>query len=103
MTRERKITKVHYCDRHRKSFLSESVQRRMETLCEGGWSHGGHCEGGRCRLWPGRDYFAAEYCGREMFLEWTWPQEIQTAKRESARKRANDLAYEEWRTAEVAS
>jgi hypothetical protein len=71
MNGERKITKVQYCDKHRWSFLSERVERRMETLCEGGWAHGGACEGGRCRLWPGRDWFAADYCSAEMDLEWT--------------------------------
>lgn len=71
MAAPRKHTRMDFCDRHRLAFLSESVYRRAEVMVEGGWAHGGPCEGGRCRLWPGRDYYSEELCHGEMELDWT--------------------------------
>lgn len=69
----RKRTRMEFCDRHAPMFLEERVDRRAETMVEGGWSHGGPCEGGKCRLWPGRDFYVAEVCHGEMVLDWTDP------------------------------
>jgi hypothetical protein len=71
----RKRTRLEFCDRHRASFLSESVYRRVEVMVEGGWASGGPCGGGRCELYPGLDYICRETCEEyglaAMPLDWT--------------------------------
>jgi hypothetical protein len=71
MKRERKITKFEICERHSGWFAGESRYRKAETFVEGGPASSGRCEGGKCRLWPGRDFYVAELCHGEMALDWT--------------------------------
>ena len=66
---------MEFCEHHAPTFLSVPVYRRAETMVEGGWASGGPCEGGKCRLWPGRDYYVAEICHGEMVLDWTTDRE----------------------------
>lgn len=74
-TKTRKISKWEICDKHAPWFTGETRRRIAETFVEGGpggnrWRGG--CEGGTCRLWPGRDYYIEEICdGGELALEWT--------------------------------
>lgn len=71
-TRERKITKFQLCDRHRPWFSGETRRRQIECMVEGGpggWTPG--CEGGCCKIWPGRDVFEPSVCHDELPLEWT--------------------------------
>lgn len=77
MTGERKRTRFELCDRHAPWFAGQGRYRTVECLCEGGPGGGarGACEGGQCRLWPGRDLFEASVCTSEMDLEWTRERE----------------------------
>jgi hypothetical protein len=71
MDKIRKHTKFAYCEKHAPMFAGETRYRQAETCVEGGWAYGGPCEGGVCRLWPGRDFFVAEICTSEYELDWT--------------------------------
>lgn len=96
----RQRTKMEYCDRHRASFLSESVYRRVEVMAEGGWASGGPCEGGRCKLYPGRDYICRETCEEyglgEMPLDWTTEPDDDLTEEQAVRaadRRARESDY----------
>lgn len=72
MTRARKITKFQLCDRHASWFAGTTRYRKAETFVEGGPGSGlPGCSGGKCRLWPGRDFYVEEICHGEMTLDWT--------------------------------
>lgn len=66
----RKHTKFETCERHR-WLKRETRYRRAEFFAEGGPAGQAGCEGGRCRLWPGRDLFVEELCSEEFELDWT--------------------------------
>ncbi len=69
---DRKITKFQFCERHEPWFAGASRYRKIECMFEGGpggWTPG--CEGGMCRLWPGRDICDASVCSTEFELDWT--------------------------------
>ena len=71
---QRKISKFEMCDRHAPWFAGESRYRIAETFGEGGpWmgEENKGCAGGRCRLWPGRDFYSPAYCDGELDLDWT--------------------------------
>ncbi len=74
-TRIRKITKTETCNRHAAWFDNcGDRSRRIECFAEGGpGSMTPGCSGGRCRLWPGTDFFVPEVCSGEYTLEWTYP------------------------------
>ena len=75
LTTPRERSRWEFCDKHRGWFAGCSRERIAETFVEGGpaMSTPG-CEGGCCRLWPGRDFYCAEYCvGGEAALDWTDP------------------------------
>jgi hypothetical protein len=68
----RKHTKFQVCERHARWFDGQDRARTIECFVEGGpggWTPG--CKRGRCRLWPGTDFFEPSVCSSEMELEWT--------------------------------
>lgn len=69
MRTARKRTKFEFCQKH--DGLTDIMTRRevAETFCEGG--PGYVCEGGRCRVWPGTDFYVEEACYAEAILSWT--------------------------------
>jgi hypothetical protein len=69
----RKITKFVFCERHAPMFAGVYRYRCAEVCMEGGWANGGPCQGGKCRLWPGTDFYFPEICNGEYPLEWTNP------------------------------
>lgn len=69
----RQITKFEYCKKHDPWFAFETRARTAEVFVEGGFASAGHCEGGKCRLWPGRYFYVAEICNGEFELDWTTP------------------------------
>jgi hypothetical protein len=71
MTKERKITKWEICDYHAGWFAGESRRRIAETFVEGGPGGMGTCRDGKCRLWPGRDFYVSDICTSELDLDWT--------------------------------
>jgi hypothetical protein len=73
-TKTRKGSKWQMCEKHAPWFAGESRYRIAECFVEGGPGgdhYAGGCERGTCRLWPGTDYYAAEYCTGELALDWT--------------------------------
>lgn len=66
----RKQTVFRICDRHKGWFAGETRRRIAETFVEGGPGHGGPCAGGRCRMWPGTDFYVADICHGEHELDW---------------------------------
>jgi hypothetical protein len=67
----RKRTRFEFCEKHAPMFYRERRERQAEVCVEGGWAGAQGCEGGRCRLWPGRDFFVVEICASEYPLDWT--------------------------------
>jgi hypothetical protein len=73
-TEPRKRSKWETCEKHGPWFAGQSRYRIAECFVEGGPGgdcYRGGCEGGRCRLWPGTDFYAADYCRGELELDWT--------------------------------
>ena len=68
----RKHTKFEVCDRHQGWFAGTSRERKAETFVEGGPGSVKGCDGGKCRLWPGRDFYVEEICHGELELDWTF-------------------------------
>lgn len=71
MTKERLHTKFEICERHSGWFAGETRYRKAEVFVEGGPGGMSGCSGGKCRLWPGRDFYVAELCTSELELDWT--------------------------------
>jgi hypothetical protein len=72
LTAARKVSKFQICERHAGWFSGETRYRIAETFVEGGPSMNEQgCAGGRCRLWPGRDFYVEEICHGELSLDWT--------------------------------
>lgn len=75
LNRPRKISKWQFCAKHGPWFEGNTRYRIAECLVEGG--PGGMtpgCEGGKCRLWPGRDFYVEEICHGELLdedMDWT--------------------------------
>lgn len=73
--RKRERSRWTFCDRHAGWFAGESRERIAETFVEGGpGMDPPGCSGGVCRLWPGTDFYTAEYATGgtvEAVLDWT--------------------------------
>jgi hypothetical protein len=67
----RKHTKFEICGHHAPWFAYATRARTAETFVEGGPGGEQGCKDGLCRLWPGTDFYCAEYCHGELELDWT--------------------------------
>lgn len=57
----RKGTTFAYCARHAAWFEGETRSRQAECFVEGGPANAERCEGGRCEMRPGTDFFTADF------------------------------------------
>jgi hypothetical protein len=74
----RKVTVWEPCGRHAPQYASATRARRAEVMLEGGWA--GPCEGGRCRMRPGTDFYTADFvAGNPVYRVGTAPREAPAA------------------------